>query len=523
MDKKLIAGIIIIGLLFMIFTKPFEVKTKRNIPTGESDKGVSLTACISDTNGNCLQAAGQQAIVTFPGGEPMEGIRYITITSAISIASGNVPSVSVTNIYGNPIAYNDAISSRYNKQFNLQTGDINQQFAVIDLTQVQVGNPVEFKLSVDYTYKDARGNDIQDSTFGTLYIIVDSDKCFDQLAGVNVNWGECSTRKPHYCQPGQLYQSEQLPYIPGTLINKASVCGCPEGFTQDGDNCISPCGDLNSGECLLTPNNELIRLCNANFLMVEACQQCGCPNDVYGNPSVSCASPGATDGTDLCQYQEYTATLDINIGSGGYSCTENWQCTAWSTCTAGTQTRTCTDTNSCQSPRTESQSCTQYCGNNITDGTEACDGADLGGQDCVAQGYSSGTLTCSSTCDSFITSNCISNVRFRSLLSDYSNSGNSIAVAGGSCGNNLVRYGYSGGSTVTSTSGTLLLSNLPGSVSNCPYTGNIYLYLDSSNLLRVYMGSSSGWCYRLYSNLDGSGSTISLSPNPVNPSLELNC
>ena len=119
------------------------------------------------------------------------------------------------------------------------------------------------------------------------------------------------------------------------------------------------------------------------------------------------------------------------------ACQESWSCTAWSTCTAGTQTRTCTDANSCQSPRTESQSCTQYCGNNITDGTEACDGTDLGGQDCVAQGYSSGTLTCLSSCDGYIKSNC-------TIATTTTNGGTTSGGSGGGGGGG-------GGSTPTTT------------------------------------------------------------------------
>ncbi len=47
------------------------------------------------------------------------------------------------------------------------------------------------------------------------------------------------------------------------------------------------------------------------------------------------------------------------------------------------------------------------CGNDTIDGSEQCDGVDLGGASCVSQGFASGTLSCSVSC-TFNTSSCIS-------------------------------------------------------------------------------------------------------------------
>ncbi|MFH2008257.1 MAG: hypothetical protein ABI333_16860 [bacterium] len=40
----------------------------------------------------------------------------------------------------------------------------------------------------------------------------------------------------------------------------------------------------------------------------------------------------------------------------------------------------------------------QMCGNGVIEGTEACDGSELGGQNCGGLGYVSGTLTCRASC-----------------------------------------------------------------------------------------------------------------------------
>ena len=46
------------------------------------------------------------------------------------------------------------------------------------------------------------------------------------------------------------------------------------------------------------------------------------------------------------------------------------------------------------------------CGDGMKRGAELCDGSDLGGETCQSQGFNSGALACSSTCGSFVTSGC---------------------------------------------------------------------------------------------------------------------
>ncbi len=49
----------------------------------------------------------------------------------------------------------------------------------------------------------------------------------------------------------------------------------------------------------------------------------------------------------------------------------------------------------------------QTCGNNVREGSEVCDGTDLGGSTCASQGCSGGgTLACNATCTAFVTSGC---------------------------------------------------------------------------------------------------------------------
>ncbi len=51
----------------------------------------------------------------------------------------------------------------------------------------------------------------------------------------------------------------------------------------------------------------------------------------------------------------------------------------------------------------------QTCGNDEIEGTETCDGTDLGGETCASQGFDGGTLSCNANCDGFVTTSCYDN------------------------------------------------------------------------------------------------------------------
>jgi hypothetical protein len=58
------------------------------------------------------------------------------------------------------------------------------------------------------------------------------------------------------------------------------------------------------------------------------------------------------------------AAVDITIEYEDDTCTEDWECTAWSECVNGVQNRVCTDSNGCGATfdkPAESQSCTIAC------------------------------------------------------------------------------------------------------------------------------------------------------------------
>jgi hypothetical protein len=55
----------------------------------------------------------------------------------------------------------------------------------------------------------------------------------------------------------------------------------------------------------------------------------------------------------------------------------------------------------------DTSACVAYeCGNGVIEGAEACDGEELGGEDCTSQGFDMGTLACAGNCGGLDTSGC---------------------------------------------------------------------------------------------------------------------
>ncbi len=118
---------------------------------------------------------------------------------------------------------------------------------------------------------------------------------------------------------------------------------------------------------------------NLGFAIVDF--ECGTGGPVCGNNTTETGE--TCDGTDLngetCQSQGFdTGTLACN-----------------STCTAY-------DTSGC------SNNGGPVCGNGVIETGEVCDGSNLGGETCVSQGFSGGTLACNGSCTGFDTSGCTS-------------------------------------------------------------------------------------------------------------------
>jgi hypothetical protein len=104
------------------------------------------------------------------------------------------------------------------------------------------------------------------------------------------------------------------------------------------------------------------------------------------------------------------------------------------------------------------------CGNNIQEGTETCDGTDLAGEDCISQGFTSGTLDCLGDCSGFDTSGC----------SMAACTPNDCAGLGYECGSGYVNGTCAG----TLDCGTCGVGTCVGGT--CVVAGNVY-YVDGAN------------------------------------------
>jgi hypothetical protein len=134
-----------------------------------------------------------------------------------------------------------------------------------------------------------------------------------------------------------------------------------------------------------------------------------CNLNCDGYIETACTTPSETcgddtiDGSDVCDGTDLgvanCTTMGLGFTGGTLYCNDNCD---------GFITTLCTSDG------------TEYCGNNIKDGGDVCDGTDLGTGTCQNQGdYSGGTLTCNPSCTGFITTQCIPNSTNQIDLSGY--------------------------------------------------------------------------------------------------------
>jgi len=201
------------------------------------------------------------------------------------------------------------------------------------------------------------------------------------------------------------------------------VCG--NGVAEDTELCDGNDLDGNSGQ---TEGYSLGTLaCNPDCTLdLSGCTNCGddgvdsgeqCDgSDLNGEDCVSQGYPGG--GTLGCTADclfDVSQCVGPTCGDGTADPGEDCDCgAAGSPCTAAQLANTdCNDLDSplgtpyhggtlaCQTPTScafDTSAC-EYCGDGQINGTESCDGADLGGQSCAGLGYpAGGTLSCTSAC-----------------------------------------------------------------------------------------------------------------------------
>lgn len=170
-------------------------------------------------------------------------------------------------------------------------------------------NNIDFSISLKGDYQDAQGTS-QSVTSSPVILTYDirGEACTDGTTINSCVFDRTGTDadKPKYCS-----------FVEGTapsIIDKASVCGCPTNYVVDGESCVlATCTDQGEtwdvGECstLAHENNYGAYFkCTGIDTWIAACNECGATLDANGGAITGCSA-----GTDPSSavYQSYSGNL----------------------------------------------------------------------------------------------------------------------------------------------------------------------------------------------------------------------
>ena len=171
--------------------------------------------------------------------------------------------------------------------------------------------------------------------------------------------------------------------IPSQIGNIYSIRVIPTRFQiEDNRNRFVSCGDARVEQIVGAPVAGCIADCSGKF-----CGSNGC-----GGSCGTCTGTNVCDGAGQCVTPAQCVDTCPSLG---------FQCGTQMVCGISTNCGSCTG-GSCNS----TGQCVPNCGNGLIDSGEACDGTNLNGKSCTTQGFSSGTLSCNSSCQ-FNTSQCV--------------------------------------------------------------------------------------------------------------------
>ncbi|MBI5479396.1 MAG: hypothetical protein HY906_11095 [Deltaproteobacteria bacterium] len=183
---------------------------------------------------------------------------------------------------------------------------------------------------------------------------------------------------------------ESLGHHPGTLTCTAgcrfdvTACGgyCGDGVINGGEHCDEAALGSGSGTCESLPSPG-----TGNYHPGTLACAPDCTFNVAGCGGY--CGDGVKNGAEACDRLDVGAATCRDFASPGVGNYYSGSLGCSSDCTAIVTT-----------------GCHEYCGDGVRNGTEKCDGADLGGNSCLGFGYYDGSPACLATCDGFDKTGC---------------------------------------------------------------------------------------------------------------------
>jgi len=221
----------------------------------------------------------------------------------------------------------------------------------------------------------------------------------------------------------------------GTGMGAASTSGASTAADTGGTTTGDPTTTGNGGPHCGNGTKEAGEACDGNDLGGETCESQGLPGgtlscapDCSAIDTSTCEAPptcgnGTKDPGEVCDGDNLGSENCITQGfpGGTLACVGN--CSAF-------------DTSGCDP--------NPFCGDGIKNGAEACDGDDLGGETCVTQGFPGGTLMCLGNCAGFNTAGCDPNP----ACGDGVKNGSEVCDGDDLGGETCVTQGFDGGTLV---------------------------------------------------------------------------
>jgi hypothetical protein len=362
-----IISLVVLGLIMFVSSSNnnYSIKTIK--------KGITTETYFYNSNGKSMSIV-PQTTVSFSGSTKGKGLSYMSLKIKVS-NTGNtkLTNLRLTNI--NPLQLEYSLEDKLPIQPILNVGELNviewdtansctsnmdcgssekciNSLCLIDISNIS--GEVQFRFNIEAEYKDSEGQGNNISTLINTPILFEED------------------------EKKVTFRTSDLNYNSGWIALDLNFDGELEGYYYSG------LSEKNKASCYSEGKIRTGLYTLEGYEIVK---------DSYGKPNICIPFDSFTNSGS--SYKVYQFKYFQNKSTLAITSTDSVEPYA--------------------SDRKEKYSLdmsilTPVCGNNIIEGSEICDGIDLGGSTCksINTEFLEGTLSCNNNCSSFQTSNCIS-------------------------------------------------------------------------------------------------------------------